>query len=213
MICGDRFPVRLEETVWWQWLCHARLTPEREAIIHWEAGEAPFRWRWGDLISTAEKFAQGLFINGVRPGEVCALIIRHHRNFYPVYLGVCALGALPAVLAYPNTRLHPDKFRAGLEGMSRSSGLDWVLTERELEPVFRWNGRRKYWQAAPGSKQSGDSRPLASCNILREQRACKKPWPCLIGRSWNTYVATGSLLASIKKRKSSVGCLSTTIWA
>ena len=137
MISGDHFPVGLEETVWWQWLSHARLTPEREAIIHWEAGEPPFRWRWGDLISTAEKFAHGLYINGIRPGEVCALIIRHHRNFYPVYMGVCGLGALPAVLAYPNTRLHPEKFRAGLEGMSRSSGLDWVLTERELEPVVR----------------------------------------------------------------------------
>src|SRR5262249_49473942 len=46
-------------------------------------------------------------------------------------------GALPAVLAYPNPRLHPDKFRQGLEGMAHRSGLDWVLTERDLEPKIR----------------------------------------------------------------------------
>jgi acyl-CoA synthetase (AMP-forming)/AMP-acid ligase II len=48
---------------------------------------------------------------------------------------VCA-GAIPAVLAYPNPRLHPDKFRQGLEGMSQRSGLDWILTERALESVL-----------------------------------------------------------------------------
>ncbi len=69
-------------------------------------------------------------------GDVCALIIRHHAHFYPAYLAVSSIGALPAVLAYPNPRLHPEKFREGLEGMARRSGLDWLLTERELEPVI-----------------------------------------------------------------------------
>ncbi len=71
----------------------------------------------------------------MRQGEVCALIVRHHPDFYPLYMGVSALGALPAVLAYPNARLHPDKFRQGLAGMSRRSGLDHVLTERDLSEV------------------------------------------------------------------------------
>jgi acyl-CoA synthetase (AMP-forming)/AMP-acid ligase II len=50
-------------------------------------------------------------------------------------MGVVAAGALPAVLAYPNARLHPDKFVEGLVGMSHRSGLDWILTEASLEPV------------------------------------------------------------------------------
>jgi acyl-CoA synthetase (AMP-forming)/AMP-acid ligase II len=50
-------------------------------------------------------------------------------------MGVVAAGALPAVLAYPNARLHPDKFTEGLVGMTRRSGLDWILTEASLEPV------------------------------------------------------------------------------
>jgi acyl-CoA synthetase (AMP-forming)/AMP-acid ligase II len=83
----------------------------------------------------ASRAAAWLAEHGVQKGDVCALIVRHNPHFYPLYLGVSSLGALPAVLAYPNARLHPDKFRQGLEGMSRRSGLDQILTERALEPM------------------------------------------------------------------------------
>lgn len=56
--------------------------------------------------------------------------------FFPLYLGIAGLGAIPAVLAYPNPRLHPDKFKSGVEGMSQRSGLDWIFTERDLEPII-----------------------------------------------------------------------------
>jgi acyl-CoA synthetase (AMP-forming)/AMP-acid ligase II len=121
--------------VWEHWVRHAERTPDREAVVHWTAGEEPYRWTWAALVAEAARYAARLRALGVAPGQVCALIVRHHRDFYPLYLGIEALGALPAVLAYPNPRLHPDKFRHGLEGMSRTSGLDWILTERELEPM------------------------------------------------------------------------------
>lgn len=122
--------------VWDHWSRHAVATPEREAIIHLEVGEEPFRWRWGDLMRAASAVARWLADHGVREREVCAIVIRHSRYFYPVYLGVSALGALPAVLAYPNARLHPDKFREGLQGMSARSGLDHVLTEHDLTELL-----------------------------------------------------------------------------
>jgi acyl-CoA synthetase (AMP-forming)/AMP-acid ligase II len=129
------FPV--EDRLTDRWKRHATARPDDEAIIHWVAGEAPVDWKWGELVCRAEEFAGWLRAMGVRQGQVCALIIRHHPLFYPLYLGVCMSGALPAVLAYPNPRLHPDKFRQGLEGMARTSGLDWVLIERDFESVIR----------------------------------------------------------------------------
>jgi fatty-acyl-CoA synthase len=119
--------------VWDRWKKHAEDTPHREAIVHWTASEAPFRWPWGELVEQSMRLSAHLSQSGVGAGQVCGLIFRHHKFFYPLYMAVAALGAIPAVLAYPNNRLHPDKFRAGLEGMSRQSGLDWVLTERALE--------------------------------------------------------------------------------
>ena len=121
--------------IWDCWRRHAEQTPEREAIVHVSVERPARRWRWGGLMQAASRYAEWLDGRGVRPGEVCALIVRHHEDFYPLYMGVSALGALPAVLAYPNPRLHPDKFRQGLEGMARRSGLDHVLTERGLSEV------------------------------------------------------------------------------
>ncbi len=129
------YEVESKGLVWDQWRRHADEAPEAEAIVHVAAEAPPHRWRWGELIRAASRAARWLGDHGVRKGDVCALIIRHHKEFYPLYMGISALGALPSVLAYPNARLHPAKFREGLEGMSRRSGLDHILTERDLAAV------------------------------------------------------------------------------
>jgi fatty-acyl-CoA synthase len=124
-------------TLWQRWELNSKRFPERDAIVHWNAGEEPFRWNFKSLIETAKKFSCFVKAAGVKPGEVCAIIIRHNQFFYPIYMGVSRTGALPAVLAYPNPRLHPDKFRQGIEGMSLRSGLDYIFTERALESYIR----------------------------------------------------------------------------
>lgn len=124
-------------TLWQRWKLNSEQIPDKEAVVHWSAGEEPVRWTFKNLTNTAKKFSAYIKAAGIKPGEVCAIIIRHNPFFYPLYLGVSRTSALPAVLAYPNTRLHPDKFRSGIEGMSQRSGLDYILTERELEPVIR----------------------------------------------------------------------------
>jgi acyl-CoA synthetase (AMP-forming)/AMP-acid ligase II len=125
----------MELNLWQQWARLAEQAPDREAICHWQEDRPEVRWRRAELLREATRAAAWLQSRGVRPGAVCALIIRHHPRFYPLYLGVVRLGAIPAVLAPPNARIHPDKYVDGLEGMSRRSGLDWVLTEGDLEPV------------------------------------------------------------------------------
>jgi acyl-CoA synthetase (AMP-forming)/AMP-acid ligase II len=89
------------------------------------------------LVCTAQLYAERLSNGGIKKGDVCAIIARHNPLLYPVYLGCVCAGAIPAILAYQNPRLHPDKFREGLDGMGKRSGLDWILTERALEDVLR----------------------------------------------------------------------------
>ncbi len=127
----------MQKTVWNHWLANVENHPDRDAVVHWAAGETPFRWTWREIHRAASSLAVRLTELGVGEGDVCALIVRHNRFFYPLYMAVSGIGAIPAVLAYPNPRLHPDKFRQGIEGMSRRSGLDWVLTERDLEETLR----------------------------------------------------------------------------
>lgn len=130
------FSVLKGETLWERWQYFAQTTPEKEAIIHWCAANEPFRWTYASLLETANKFSHYLRNIGVKKGDVCAIIIRHNPNFYPLYLGIVGIGALPSVLAYPNPRLHPEKFRQGLTGMAERSGLDWIFTETALEEMI-----------------------------------------------------------------------------
>lgn len=149
------------EILWNRWCANSEQYPDRDAIIHWVAGEEPYRWTFANLISVAESLSVSLMQCEIVKGDVCAIIMRHNKLLYPLYMAITNVGAIPAILAYPNPRLHPDKFRQGLEGMSQRSGLDWILTERELEaPItplvqnenstikglhfpLEWNARRK----------------------------------------------------------------------
>lgn len=122
---------------WEQWEGYAKRHPARQAIVHWDALNEPFRWTYAGLVETALKIADNFLRQGVRASDVCAIIMRHNKYFYPLYMGIAAIGAIPAVLAYPNARLHPDKFLHGLSGMAQHSGLDWILTERQLESLIK----------------------------------------------------------------------------
>ncbi|MCC6549265.1 MAG: AMP-binding protein [Ignavibacteriaceae bacterium] len=122
--------------IWDLWSKHSRTTPDKDAIVVWKAGEEPFRWSFSSIVSQAERYTLHLKKAGIKKGEVVAIIIRHNKEFFPLYMGIVGLGAIPAVLAYPNPRLHPDKFRQGIIGMSHRSGLDWIMTEREIHPIL-----------------------------------------------------------------------------
>jgi acyl-CoA synthetase (AMP-forming)/AMP-acid ligase II len=130
-LCGEN------EAIWNRWYKNAERTPDRDAIIHWVGGEEPFRLTFSALIAAAEGLAAMLVERDIDKGDVCAIIMRHNRILYPLYLAVVCVGAIPAILAYPNPRLHPDKFRQGIEGMSLRSGLDWVFTEHDLDETIR----------------------------------------------------------------------------
>lgn len=124
------------ETIWHLWNLNAEKYPDKDAIIFWQAGEDPYRWTFSELILAVEKYAVWLKNKGIKPHEVCGLIFSHNKEFYPVYLAVVSIGAVPSILAYPNKRIHPEKFISRLQGIAQNSGLDWVLTEKDLESML-----------------------------------------------------------------------------
>jgi len=126
----------MNEIIWQRWEKNAANNPDKDAIIHWIAGKESFRWTFSTLLEKTKIYAVLLKKFGIKRDEVCAIILKHHQDLYPLYMGISAIGAIPAVLAYPNPRLHPEKFRQGIEGMSKRSGLDWILTETASLPVI-----------------------------------------------------------------------------
>lgn len=176
--------------LWDNWLRHLESRPDEEAVVHWAADGNHTRWTWRELVGTAARFAARMREEGVREGEICALVIRHHKDFYPLYMGVSLMGAIPSILAYPNPRLHPDKFRQGLEGMANHSGLDWIFTERALEETIRPLVRKKTttirglhfpleWETAHGGGDNPGS-------LSRIGRRVPTDAPCLLQHSSGT---------------------------
>lgn len=125
------------KTVWQAWENNSEVHKHLDSIIFWSEEKSKFRWTFGDLFLKANFYSNYFLELGIQKGEVCAIILRHHPEFYPIYMGIAGIGALPAVLAYPNPRLHPDKFRDGIIGMAARSGLDYIITDRELDEKIR----------------------------------------------------------------------------
>lgn len=118
------------------WESHARTQPQSLAVSHWSDGQVVHRYTWELLFTEARRVATWLATLGVVKGQVCALMLRPTPEFFPVYMGVVIAGAIPSVMAYPNERLHPQKFRDGLQGMAANSGLDIMITDRDLFARF-----------------------------------------------------------------------------
>lgn len=118
------------------WAANAERLGDSLAVSHWESGAITHRYSWRALFSDASRVATWLRALGIQRGETCALLLRPAPEFYALYMGVVLAGALPSVMAYPNDRLHPQKFRDGLQGMASKSGLDWLLTDADLHARF-----------------------------------------------------------------------------
>ncbi len=123
--------------IWEKWIGHLEHKPDEDAIIHIAFDQEPYHWTYKTLIESALRVTLYLQDKGVKRGDVCGIILRHNKYFYPIYLGASLLGTITTVLAYKNPKLHPEKFVKGLEGMSKKSGLDWVLTEEDSKSIIQ----------------------------------------------------------------------------
>ena len=177
------------KSLWQKWQYFADVQPKSNAIIFWQAEQAPQTISYKKLINRANFYSAHLLEIGIKPGQVCAVILRHHPEFYPIYLGIAGIGALPAVLAYPNPRLHPEKFRQGIIGMSLRSGLDWILTDKELDQIIRpliSSKESTIKNIVFPLEFSQDSAPGQSSMIEKIRADIKKTDPCLLQHSSGT---------------------------
>src|ERR1700743_2449043 len=92
--------------IWENWIDHLENRPDSEAIIHISFDEEPYIWTFKSLFESAINFAAFFKKQGLKRGEVCVIIMRHNKYFYPIYIGASLVGAVTTVLAYKNPKLH-----------------------------------------------------------------------------------------------------------
>jgi fatty-acyl-CoA synthase len=105
--------------------------------------EKPFATMWrseddvesvtfGEFRQRAEAFSALLQEYGAGPGDKVILIMPQGISLMAGFAGAMTLGAVPAILAYPNFKTEPAKYRHGLSGVARNLKAPLVLVDSDF---------------------------------------------------------------------------------
>ena len=111
-----------------KWHYNYKNLPNEKDIIH-VSFDRTFEYTFKSLFESAVIIAINLKNKGLKKGDICGIMMKHNHQFYPIYLGVSLIGAVPSVLAYQNPKLHIEKFNKGLVGIAKHSGINYIITD------------------------------------------------------------------------------------
>ncbi len=105
--------------------------PERPYATMWRpGGEAEFETAtFGEFLDRSRRFAAIYREAGLRAEERVILIQPQGISLMAAFVGAMLAGAVPTILAYPNFKIDPLKYRTGLEGVSRNIGAALVVVD------------------------------------------------------------------------------------
>ena len=84
---------------------------------------------FGEFHSMVAADATWLRLIGIEPGHVVILIVPQGIRLMGLFAALMELGAIPAILAYPNFKVDPAKYRFGLSGVSANLGARAILVD------------------------------------------------------------------------------------
>jgi fatty-acyl-CoA synthase len=89
---------------------------------------------FGSFIRSAFSDARYLQEQGLAKGDTIILIMPQGVPLMSAFAGAMLLGAVPAILAYPNFKADPKKYSFGLEGVSKNLKARLVLVDDSFPP-------------------------------------------------------------------------------
>lgn len=113
---------------------HAEERPDAPYARYLFSDRDPVECSYAGTLERTRRFAAGYAAAGVAPGDVVLVILEHHEDLMPAFLGATWAGALPAFLPYPNPKTDPDRFLRNVQDLIEHSSAAAVLTR---EPVRR----------------------------------------------------------------------------
>ena len=92
--------------------------PDRPFITMYRGDDDITTVTFGEFIQQARRQAASLVAEGVQPGDRVVLIMPQGIQVMATFAAAMLVGAIPTILAYPNFKIEPSKYR------SRSGGSD-----------------------------------------------------------------------------------------
>src|SRR5215470_3008651 len=106
--------------------------PHREFITMYRDEDDVSTVRFGEFIERARAQAAQFVRNGVRPGDPVILIMPQGIPLMVSFAAAMLAGAVPAILAYPNFKVEPAKYRLGLSGVSKNLKARLIVVNEEF---------------------------------------------------------------------------------
>src|SRR5262249_5271283 len=98
-------------------------------VTMWNDDEDVETVTFGEFIHLAKLQASEFQARGLRSDETIILILPQGIALMAAFAGEMRLGAVPAILAYPNFKVEPAKYSSGLAGVSENLRARLVVVD------------------------------------------------------------------------------------
>lgn len=114
---------------------------ERLFIRHWIDEDEDETVTFGEFRRRARTQAAMLRSHGVRAGGRVVIILPQGIRAMASFVGAMMVGAVPALIAYPNFKVEPAKYSSGLAGVTANLDAEVVVIDGEFPPEIVANIR------------------------------------------------------------------------
>jgi fatty-acyl-CoA synthase len=104
----------------------------RPFVTLWNADETESAVSFGEFRGWAHAQGELFRRRGVKAGERVVLIMPQGVELMAAFMGAMFVGAVPAILAYPNFKVEPAKYRFGLSGVTKNLGARLVIIDEDF---------------------------------------------------------------------------------
>src|SRR5687767_11557570 len=111
--------------------------PEKTFVVEWKSEDDIRSVTFGEFINMASSYAAEWRRLGLRPGDRVILMFPQGIPLMAAFAGIMLVGAVPAILAYPNFKADPAKYRSGLIGVSKNLNARLVIIDEAFPPELQ----------------------------------------------------------------------------
>jgi acyl-CoA synthetase (AMP-forming)/AMP-acid ligase II len=98
-------------------------------VLEWHDDEGQLSITFGDFVRLARKHANFLKQQGARHGDRVVFVMPQGIALMAAFAGAMMLGGVPAILAYPNTKVDPAKYSSGLNGVTANLSAPFIVVD------------------------------------------------------------------------------------
>lgn len=106
--------------------------PEKTFVTMWTAEDDIQSVTFGEFTAWAKAHAVHLRQQDVRASDTVVLIMPQGIQLMAAFVGAMFIGAVPAILAYPNFKVEPAKYRSGLAGVTKNLRARAVILDTDF---------------------------------------------------------------------------------